>query len=296
MKLFDLHCDTLYETYHANENLQNNTRFHISLDKAKCYEKYCQIFAVWSDNKRTEDENYSDFFNIIEYNKKYLNPTEAFKYYIAVEGGKLLNGDITRLNVLYESGVRFLTLVWNGICCIGGSHDNEEGLFEFGKNVVRRCFELGIVPDLSHSSVSGMYDTLEIAKEYNKPVIATHSNSYTLRNHKRNLPDDIFINITKSGGIIGISLCGLHLTESGACDINCITGHIDYFLSLTPLAAKSICFGCDFDGISSTPDGIENISDMYKIAEALARNGYSDNLIKDIFYNNAESFIIRNKI
>ena len=292
MKLFDLHCDTLYETYHRQCSLANNSDCHISLDRANTYDHYSQIFAVWSNHRKTDDENYSDFFKILEYNKENLRETERFTPYLAVEGGKLLAGDISRLDALYGAGVRFLTLVWNDICCMGGAHDNEEGLSDFGKAVVRRCFEIGIVPDLSHSSQNGMRDALEIARETGKPLIATHSNSYAVCPHSRNLTDELFLEIAATGGIVGISLCRAHLTQNEInCTVENVADHILHYLSLGDEAKHTVCLGCDFDGISNPPEGVGDISQMENLANELTRRGVEAPIIENIFHKNAQSFI-----
>jgi membrane dipeptidase len=293
MKLFDLHCDTLSEMLQYSQHLSENN-LHISLKNAKRYDTYAQIFAVWSNQNLSDDENYARFFEIIRNAAPELRRKDDFMPYLAVEGGKLLGGDISRLNILFDTGVRFLTLVWSDTCCIGGAHNTSEGLTSFGRNVVRRCFELNIIPDLSHSSDRSFDDAYEIAAEYKKPVIATHSNSRSICNHRRNLTDDMFRRIAKIGGIVGISLCRPHLTEKKDCGIDTVISHIEHYLSLG--GEKTVCLGCDFDGVSDLPDGIENIGDIYRIAERLSRLNYTDSLIEDIFYNNADNFVNYNKI
>ena len=96
------------------------------------------------------------------------------------------------------------------------------------------------------------------------------------------------------GGIVGISLCRPHLCESGECKIDDVIRHIEKYLSIG--GEKTVCLGCDLDGIGRLPDGMENVSDLYRIADALSARNYSDSLIEDIFYNNAERFIEKHGI
>ena len=305
MNYTDLHCDTAYEIYKSKCGLKKNEH-HIDMEKIKKYGRYSQIFAVWSDNDNTDDENYEDFFkirnyfieNITESNivlcetgseyeqyKKNENKNKSCAF-LAVEGGKLLSDDITRLEVLYKNNVRFLTLVWNGVCKIGGAFNSDEGLTDFGKQVVKKADELGIIIDLSHSSDKTFSDTLEITS---KPVIATHSNSRSVFNHKRNLTDEQFLEIKKRGGIVGISLCRLHIADEPVF-IKDIIRHIDYYMSLG--GENTVCFGCDFDG-AELPDDVENVSDIEKICGELKKLGYNDILIEKIMYKNADDFIIK---
>ena len=308
----DLHCDTAYEIYKSKSGLNKNN-YHIDMEKAKIFERYSQIFAIWSQNDKEDDENYEDFFKIRNYLIENLSENDIIlcktgleyeksknknRAFLAVEGGKLLSGDISRLDVLYKNDVRFLTLVWNGLCKIGGAFNTDEGLTDFGKKVVQRCEELGIIIDLSHSSDKTVSDVLEIT---DKPVIASHSSSRSViikccpdkkTLAKRNLPDEQFLEIKKRGGIVGISLCRGHIAdENGSVTIPDIIKHIDYYMSLG--GESTICFGCDFDG-AEMPDDVKNIAGVEKICDELKKLGYDDTLIENIMYKNADNFIIRN--
>ena len=301
MKYTDLHCDTAYEIYKSKSGLYKNN-YHIDMEKAKIFEKYSQVFAVWSDNDKNDDENYADFFKI----KNYLNENLAendiilcktgLEYkehenkscaFLAVEGGKLLSGDISRLDALYENGVRFFTLVWNGLCKIGGAFNTDAGLTDFGKEVVKRAGELGIIIDLSHSSDKTIIDVFEMTS---KPVIASHSNSRSVFELKRNLADGQFLEIKKRGGIVGISLCREHISDEPAT-VSGIIKHIDYYMALG--GENTVCFGCDFDG-AEVPEDVGNISGILKICGELKKLGYDDMLIENIMYKNADNFIARN--
>ncbi len=303
--IFDLHCDTLHECLVKNKSLHNND-LQLSISRLAEYKKFCQVMAVWSDVKSGEDEAYNSFFDAarILLRETENNPGVRFcrtsrdlaecekegvgGLFLAVEGGKLLSDDLTRLDTLYGAGVRFLTLVWNDPCKIGGTNKENHGLTDFGEAVVRRCLELGIIPDVSHGSDALVDDTAAICKGMGRPCIATHSNSRTVMNHPRNLTDENFKKIAELGGIVGISLAPMHLTD-GECQISDIIRHIEYYLSLG--GEDNICLGCDLDGVDILPEGMENVSDIEKIAEELGRFNYTDGLIEKIFYANARNFI-----
>ena len=104
----------------------------------------------------------------------------------------------------------------------------------------------------------------------------------------------MFCMIKDIGGIVGISLCRPHITESGECGIDDVVRHIEKYLSLG--GESTLCLGCDLDGIGRLPDGMESIADLYRIADALAARNYSDSLIEDIFFGNASRFIIKQGI
>ena len=310
LRLFDLHCDTLYECNKQNKSLVSND-LNLSLKRLSEYERFCQVLAMWSDPKDSEDENYRNFFMARELLARQLSEAEklgisvrlcqdshtlteadssgSMAVMLAVEGGRLLSGDLSRLDSLYEAGVRFLTLVWNKTCKIGGAHDSDEGLTDFGREVVLRCFELGIIPDVSHASVKMTSEVLEMCEASGKVCVATHSNSHTVCAHRRNLDDASFKRIAKLGGIVGVSLAPMHLTNGDKCTIDDIAAHIEHYLSLG--GEDTVCLGCDLDGVGHLPEGIENVSDLYKIAEKLAQNNYNEILIDKIFYANARNFI-----
>lgn len=295
MKLFDLHCDTLSECYYHHYDLRANDELHISLDRAeKTYDKYAQLFAIYSRNGKADDDNFGDFFHILENAKSRLVPNDKFTPYLAVEGGKLLGGDIARLDVLYNAGVRFLTVVWGGDTCMGGAHDTDNGLTDFGRKAVKRCFELGIVPDVSHSSLKTFEEVYDMACDFGKPIIATHSNSRTIRDHARNLTDEQFRKIVGLKGLVGMNMYWVFLTANETCTVDTVVSHIEKFLLLG--GEDVIAMGGDLDGIDHGPEGISGVQDMIKIADRLAQLNYSDELIDKIFYGNAASFMERNCI
>lgn len=310
LPLFDLHCDTLYESHKRGVSLVEN-ELHLDFKRLCQYTPFCQILAMWSDRKIDEDTAYKHFFEAHEKltaeledaNKRGIavrlatsandlgnaQKDGANTVFLAVEGGKLIGDDLTRLDTLYESGVRFLTLVWNDPCRIGGVNGDADGLTDFGVSVVERCFSLGIIPDLSHASDKMCDEVIALAKEHKKVCIATHSNSRSVCKHSRNLTDERFCRIGRLGGIVGISLAPMHLTHNKVCTVDDIVRHIEHYMSLG--GEDTVCLGCDLDGVESLPEGISGVSDLYKIAEALGRINYTDKLIEKIFYANARNFI-----
>lgn len=310
----DLHCDTAYELFHRDEHLDRNT-CAVSLDSASCYSHYAQFFAVWS-NKRLDDEAaWRDFLAIAdrfedevtrcsgvtlartanELNAAWESGSTAA--FLAVEDARLLNGQLDRLDTLAERGVRYLTLGWSGKSCICASHDvtpsEDTGLTDFGRAVLKRCFELGIIPDISHASERTTDEVLTLAEAAGKPIIATHSNAYAVYPHTRNLRDDHAQRLFALGGLVGINLCKHHLRDCSHTNatVDDILRHVDHWLSLG--GEHHIAIGGDLDG-AALPEGICGVSDVAKLADAMAAHGYGDELIRQIFYKNARNFIMKN--
>lgn len=310
MNLFDLHCDTALTLWEKSLPI-GSADCHISLDRAARYGRYAQIMAVWTDKRIDDTTAYHQFHRVAdnllreqdsERHRAALCRTageisqalEAGKsaLILAVEDARLLGGEIDRLAVLAARGVRFLTLTWGGSSCIGGAHDTDEGLTDFGRAVVEKCFALGIIPDISHGSDAVMNETIAMAKAAGKPIIATHSNSRAVRDHRRNLTDAQFCAIRDLGGIVGISLCPPHLAAKGEpCSADTVVRHIEHYLSLG--GEKTVCLGCDLDG-TDLPADFGGIEDIEKIAAAMANRGHSDATIEQVFFTNAMRFVEEN--
>ncbi len=304
LKLFDLHCDTAAELFQSNQSLKSNDK-HISLEKASVFHGYRQIMAIWSDNTLNDQAAFERFLEIsdflhMELGQKELSfplltsgdtlaPCGAF---LAVEDARLLCDQPERLLVLFKRGVRFLTLVWGGKSRIGGAHDTSIGLTPFGRQVVRDCFALGMIPDISHASIQTAEEVLALAKEYGKPVIASHSDSFSVCPHSRNLTDRQFLSIGASGGIVGICLCPSHLArERDTVSVGTVLKHIEHFYALG--GEDILALGCDLDG-TDLPKDFSSVADLVLIADEMSKRGYSDKQIEKLFYKNAENFVRKN--
>ena len=312
LSLIDTHCDTALELYHGKQNLIKNN-CHISLEGAEKYENYAQFFAVWSDSKKSDDECFSDFLLMsgrlkdeIDKNADKICFANGFAEmqaawdqgkraaFLAVEDARILGGQLDRLDILCERGVKYLTLLWGGRTCIGSSHDSEGGLTDFGIEVVKKCFDVGIIPDVSHANERVTDEVAELSRQYRKPFIASHSNFYEVFPHTRNLRQKHLDAIIKQGGAVGISLCPYHLCDMGdgrVCTAEDVFAHVDGYMSAG--AEDVLGLGCDLDG-TDLPHGFSGIGDLYKIADICLSHGYSDELVDKIFYKNHYEFIKRN--
>ncbi len=261
---------------------------HIELNKAfTVLDSYTQVMAIWSEHDLNNDENYSRCLKNLDYAEKHIFGILNFTPILAVEGGKLLNGDISRLDTLAKRGVKIFTLVWRDCCHIGGAFNNSEELSDFGKEVVCRCFELGITPDLSHSNDEICYQAIELAKDAKKPLIASHSCSRSVYNHPRNISDGIAKELANLDGVIGINFVSDHL---GGREIDILIKHIDHLYNTC--GSGTVCLGTDFDGTSddTLPYGIENVGKVGVLYDALVKKYRSEDFADAVFYKNAERF------
>ena len=150
-----------------------------------------------------------------------------------------------------------------------------------GREYVRTAQKLGMLVDVSHISDEGFWDIMDITQG---PVIATHSNSRAVCDVSRNLTDDMFRAICKTGGVAGINLYTAFIGDVPSLDRLC--DHIIHFMELDP-TGKHIALGGDLDGCDTLCYGISGIEDYPAIARRLLERGVAEHTVRDIFWNNA---------
>lgn len=302
MKIFDLHCDTAGECYNQGVSLYSNN-LHLSVERAKGYESYTQLFAVWIPDELRGKEavdyfnNVADnFYNEINLYRDYISvygsgletPVKAI---LTVEGGSACGGTIEGLKALYEKGVRVITLTWNSQNEIASGAFAQGGLTDFGKEFVKVAEELGIVLDVSHLNRQSFFEFTEFAT---KPFIASHSNADIVDNdygRKRNLSKEQLDIIKSRNGLVGLNYYTEFIEDSECHGIDALCRQIDYFCEQG--YEGIVALGSDFDGCRIHDDlaGVEKLGGVYR---TLIERGYPKELIENIFWKNAQDFF--NKI
>jgi len=155
------------------------------------------VISVHSD-KVSLAKSYQDFFTIKKDGKLAVA--------LGIENGYVLGNDLTLLEKYYNWGVRYVTLCHsknNDICDSSSDPLGEEhgGLSEFGKKVVAKMNDLGILIDLSHASDKTVTDVILLSKT---PVFASHSCASYFNNIDRNIKDDLIKKIAEKGGVIQV--------------------------------------------------------------------------------------------
>lgn len=125
-----------------------------------------------------------------------------FAAMLTVEGGSVLAGDLSRIELLSKLGVKMMTLTWNGENEIGSGNSTDHGLTPFGEEVIPEMERNRIVIDVSHLNEAGFWQAAKIAKY---PMAASHSNCRAVWDHPRNLRDDQIRYIIQTGGIVGLN-------------------------------------------------------------------------------------------
>ena len=207
----------------------------------------------------------------------------------AAEGAHHCERSLEKLERLAAGGLRYLTLthfVHNGIAqparlprmrffsLLRGA----PGLTPLGRDLVRRCEELGVLVDVTHCSDRSFADVLGTAT---RPVLATHTGFRRFAALERNLSDEQAREIARSGGMIGIITWSDLL---GADSIEAMADAIVHGASL--VGAAHVGIGTDFDGWVFSARGIRDATRYPALTEVLARRGFSESELKGILGGN----------
>ncbi|MEO6252020.1 MAG: dipeptidase [Ferruginibacter sp.] len=278
--------------------------------------------------------NYTELLQVVKQHK--------IAAMFGVEGGHMIEDDLDKLEALYKRGARYLTLTHNIAPSWATSAADEtaslnpskggtlkdsarrKGLTEFGRKVVQRMNQLGMLVDVSHAGEQTFWDVIGLS---NKPIIASHSCVYNLTPHRRNLKDEQIKAIAKNGGVIQLNFnpgfidssfnkketafLKKHgaemdsLMKSGMGDfysmdylfakyteeandirppLSMLIDHIDYIVKL--VGVDYVGLGSDFDGVNLLPQQLDDVTSYPLITKALVERGYSKKDIRKILGEN----------
>ena len=304
--VFDLHCDTacvlMGRDFRGEGKLKKNSG-HIDLERAKQLPGYAQCFGCFTTNFKHLPENVrvEDVFEqqlaviLRELNENADCIRQAFTAedviknqeagrmsgILTIEGPVGFGCQAEMLDDLYRIGFRITSLSWNEKNLLTGSHVTGGGLTEQGREFVKEAQRVGMLIDVSHISDEGFYDLMDITQA---PIIATHSNSRAIWNSSRNLTDEMFLEICRTGGVAGFNQYAEFVGKNPDLDAAC--DHILHFLELDP-EGKHIALGGDLDGCDVLVDGFSDVADYPKMAEKLLSRGVGRDIVHNIFWNNA---------
>jgi membrane dipeptidase len=351
----DTHNDVLSSAVLDGKDISHRIREgHSDLDRWKEGGVDVQFFSVWTDKiPRNKEGFFRDANQEIELlnililkNPQAITLARTYKEVkrgirqeklvalIGVEGGHMIENDLGKLEELYNQGMRYMTLTWNNSTSWATSAMDEtlhadslkhKGLTGFGKQVVQRMNDLGIIVDLSHTGEQTFYDALATTA---KPVILSHSSVWNICPVFRNVKDEQIKAVAKNRGVICInfysgfiskefdqrsaylngpgkkviqdSLFGIshdsavmkkQWTSYYESEMNKmrptleqLVDHIDYIVKLA--GDDYVGIGSDYDGVSSLPVGLDDVTTYPKITEELLRRGYSKRSVKKILGGN----------
>lgn len=192
---------------------------------------------------------------------------------LGLEGGHAIENSLGALRMYYEMGARYMTLThnvtldWADAALDSVKH---EGLTRFGEEVVREMNRLGMLVDLSHVSPATMSDALNVSEA---PVMFSHSDARALMDHRRNVPDSILARLPKNGGVVMATFVPGFLTTRKPATIGDVADHIEHIRKVA--GVDHVGIGSDFDGITETPVGLEDVSTFPALFAELARRGWT---------------------
>ncbi len=359
--LVDTHNDILTTVIEDHVRIDSNLKgkTHSDLNRFKEGGVDVQIFSIWCDGSYSKGTAFAMANREIDslYALAARNPgsmmivrtpadlrkavrQKKLASMMGVEGGHMIEERMDYLDSLYKRGVRYMTLTWNNSTSWAtsamdesGSNPKKEeslapgrkkGLNDFGKQVVKRMNELGMIVDLSHVGEQTFWDAIQTST---KPVIASHSCSYTLCPVFRNLKDDQVRAIAKNGGVIHLNFFSgfvdpnflnrdsafrsRHKAEYDSLiklnpepyfansklftkyadevkslrpPLSMLIDHLDYIVKL--VGVDHVGMGSDFDGVNSLPQQLDDVTNYPLITEELVKRGYSRKDINKILGGN----------
>lgn len=217
---------------------------------------------------------------------------------MGLEGGHAIEDSPRLLRDYYRLGVRYMTLThWNTNNWADSSGDidkpgvaHHNGLTQQGKEIVHEMNRLGMMVDISHVADKTFYDALEASQA---PIIASHSSCRAVTNAPRNMTDDMIRNLAAKGGVMQININCCFVSQKSAdapkdapvrATLADVVAHIDHARQVGGIDVVGI--GTDFDGITCTPEGLDDVSKFPNLTRALLEKGYSPEEIRKIYGGN----------
>ena len=242
---------------------------------------------------------------------------------IGIEGGHSIDNSLGALRMFHRLGARYMTLThfknvdWADSCT---DKPKVDGLSQFGREVVREMNRLGMLVDLSHVHADTMRAALDTS---DAPVVFSHSSARAITGHPRNVPDDVLERVKENDGVVMVSFVpgfvsqqtyehGLardaekarleaqsdsfdESVEAGLkawdadnpeprATVSDIADHIDRIREKAGI--NHIGIGSDYDGITSVPEGLEDVSKYPVLTAELLRREYSEEDILKILGGN----------
>src|SRR5271170_4623778 len=343
--VIDTHADTPQRLVDENYDLSLPLNGgQVNLDAAKQGNLGAEFFSIWVEPdlwkgqyaKRTLeliDSVYQRAAKHPDKMKMAFSPADIVAAHrehklaalMGIEGGHSIEDSLALLRDYYRLGVRYMTLTWSNSNDWADSsgdaddpkvHHTQDGLTDFGKDVVYEMNRLGMMVDISHVSDKTFYRTLIISRA---PVIASHSSARALCNAPRNMDDNMLRAVGQYGGVVMVNYYSSFLSEDYRLaakaqqpainqavteateklkaegkpvpnelaeqiaktymakiprpPFSVLIDHIDHVAKIAGI--DHVGLGSDFDGIPSSPEGMDSAADLPKITQALMARGYS---------------------
>jgi len=339
----DSHIDTIQRVMMGEDLGKRHDAGHADFPRLREGEMHAAFFALWAHVffrgaeavRRTLDlrdamqsvlDEHADQIELATTASDIERIVKAHKIaaLLTIEGGHSIDHDLHVLRTYYRLGIRSMTLTHARNTNWADSASDtpaNNGLTDFGRDVVHEMNRLGMIVDLAHVSDKTFYDALAVTT---KPVIVSHSSMRAISNVPRNVSDEMLRALAKNGGVIGINfgmgfihpkdaevlrsatdteaeaplLNGQALDEYAAenaqklfgkratvvATVEDVADHIEHAVKVAGIDHVGI--GSDFDGIAGTANGLEDVSKMPSLIAALLNRGYGESELKKLLGQN----------
>lgn len=238
---------------------------------------------------------------------------------IGMEGGHSIANSLAVLRLFHRLGARYMTITHSRTldwADAAGDEPQHGGLSEFGKEVIREMNRLGMMVDLSHVTPATMKDAIDVSEA---PVMFSHSNARAISGHPRNVPDDVLQLLPAKDGLVMVTFVESFTSEElrqwyaerngyrekmeslygGQPDsvsakmeswmdendqpkstLEQVADHIDHIKDV--VGVDYIGIGGDYDGVSSLPLGLEDVSTYPALFAELLSRGYTEEELEKI--------------
>ena len=300
MYIADTHSDTLYNLARG----QKITEVDITPDRLREGGVTLQTFAMWSgpkgpggDYAALAEAEYAARQQFIDVGIPQVDdPSEAASgkphFMLSLEGCEVFQDGLDKVAFWRERGVRMGAPVWNNENALAtpAKKNADDGLTDYGVQVIREMQKQGMAVDVSHLNESGFYDLF--AKGL-RPPMASHSCCRALCDHFRNLTDDQIRMMIQYGGFFGVNFYPAFVSADKEADTVTLAQHIDHICQLG--GADIVGFGSDFDGIERYPEDLRHPGQMGNLLRALRDYGYNEEAIEKIAGRNLVEYYARIK-
>ena len=202
---------------------------------------------------------------------------------LGIEGGHALEGSLRTLDHFARRGVRYLGLCHfssNELCfpAYGRGRDDDAGLTPFGRDVVKRCEDLGVIVDLAHINRKGFLEACAMAK---RPPIVSHTGVIGAFQHWRNIDDDQLRAIADKGGVVGVIFCPKFLGGDG---LEPVVRHLLHIINVCGEDAPAL--GSDWDGFIVPTNDLCDAAHLPLLTDALLQAKMPEQTIAKILRTN----------
>ena len=303
MKYIDLHCDSVTKCCERGEKFSSFSG-QVNARKLQSCGCIAQCFAIFTEGENSAEDykKFSAFYNAVLKENPQLTPAYCLSDVLSahkegkvsailtVENAGFLKGDISGFSRLEKQGVRMLSLVWNNANCFAYpnlvfkgkipdfSAREKRGLTKAGKEAVEELNRLKIIIDISHLSDGGVEDVLSLSSA---PIVASHSNAFSVCPVSRNLTDDQLKKIAEKGGVIGLNFCRDFV--GGEDVFSTLLSHYKHVVKTA--GEDAVALGGDFDGIPRYKQ-MDDCTYTPKLLQYFCDNGVSAKAVEKLAYGN----------